>query len=449
MMTEAQALAALTQQDPAAADDAKAALRWLTGEEGLGSISLLRLQEFLWRVLPSQWPLPPRAQLGVARSLGKLLELAGLDRYAQACTSRETERIIAGYERDPDEGAAACAEAIESAPATPPDTDLLAWGTLMGPAERAAYEACAAALELAVACDEIRPGVSGWLTGRAFLTDRWLTQPDADDGTWLTKISSERIDDWVHGARGERASLARAIVPRLLEPPVTSDLPTLDWLLGRAADGIRLTSRHYISPSLIDEAVDRFGWQDLAPGHRRQELSVMPVHTLRTLAAREMGAIRRSGTSLVLTPAGRAMAADDAVRWHIGTSALIGAQDDPHPSFGVSAREGALLLTLVSGPLSYEELTVGLTELMSREGWTRRRGDSLAAAVCSEIHGLRHRLRALHLLGTADIFTAPISLSTAGTSAALSALLARALRPRHVLEPVPGVVLRQRGRRRA
>jgi hypothetical protein len=431
MMTESQALAALTRQDPAAADDAKAALCWLTGNDGLGSISLLRLQEFLWRVLPAQWPLPPHAQLGVARALGRLLDLAGLDRYALACTSKQTERIIAAYDRNPTQGALACAEAIESDPATPPDTDLLAWGTLMGPAERAAYEACAAALELAVAADEIKPGVSGWRTGRTDITDRWLTLPDVTEATWLTKISSERIDDWVHGARGERASLARAIVPRLLEPPVTSDLPTLDWLLGRATDGIRLTSRNYIAPAVIDEAVDRFGWHDLAPGHRRQELSVMPVHTLRTLAAREMGAIRRSGTSLVLTPAGRAMATDDAVRWHIGTSALIGAQDDPHPSFGVSAREGALLLTLVSGPLTYEELTVGLTEMLSREGWTRRRGDSLAAATCSEIHGLRHRLRALHLLGTADIFTAPISLSQAGTSAALSALLARALRPRH------------------
>jgi hypothetical protein len=431
MMTEAQALAALTRQDPAAADDAKAALRWLTGDEGLGSISLLRLQEFLWHVLPSQWPVPPHAQLGVAKSLGKLLELAGLDRYARACTSKQTQQIITAYERDPAQGASACAEAIETAAATPPDTDLLAWGTLMGSAERSAFEACAAALELAVAVGEVKQGTSGWLTTRASLTDRWLTQPDANGGTWLTRISSERIDDWVNSARGERASLARAIVPRLLEPPVSSELPTLDWLLGRATDGIKLTSRNYISPAVIDDAVDRFGWQDLAPNRRRQELSVMPVHTLRTLATREMGAIRRSGTALVLTPAGRAMAADDAVRWHIGTSALIGAQDDPHPSFGVSAREGALLLTLVSGPLSYEELTVGLTDMLAREGWTRRRGDSLAAAACSEIHGLRHRLRALHLLGTADIFTAPISMSTAGTSAALSALLARALRPRH------------------
>ena len=44
MMTESQALETLTREDPAAADDAKAALAWLTGDEGLEAISLLRLQ---------------------------------------------------------------------------------------------------------------------------------------------------------------------------------------------------------------------------------------------------------------------------------------------------------------------------------------------------------------------------------------------------------------------
>jgi hypothetical protein len=235
----------------------------------------------------------------------------------------------------------------------------------------------------------------------------------------------------VRAIPGERAGLARAIVPRLLEPPAGEELPTLRWLLAQAEHGIKLTSRHYIVPAVVGEAVERFDWQDLVPGHRRQELAVAPLHTLRELAASEMGAIRRSGGILVLTRTGRVMAADPAVQWHIGTSALIGPEDGPRPEFAIAAREGALLLTLVTGPLSYEELTVRLTELLTREGWASRSGDSLAAAACGEIHVLRHRLRALHLLGTADIFTAPISLSETGTTAALSALLSRALRPRH------------------
>jgi hypothetical protein len=35
MMTESQALETLTREDPEAAGDAKAALAWLTGDEGL------------------------------------------------------------------------------------------------------------------------------------------------------------------------------------------------------------------------------------------------------------------------------------------------------------------------------------------------------------------------------------------------------------------------------
>src|SRR3984893_1869799 len=57
MMTESQALETLTREDPEAAGDARAALAWLTGDEGLETISLLRLQEFLWYALPVKWPM--------------------------------------------------------------------------------------------------------------------------------------------------------------------------------------------------------------------------------------------------------------------------------------------------------------------------------------------------------------------------------------------------------
>jgi hypothetical protein len=436
MMSEAQALQALGREDPAAADDAKAALCWLSADEGFGAISLLRLQEFLWYVLPSQWPVPAQSRFDVAKALGRVLLLAGLERYAAVCMSPETARIIAAYNKGADAGIAEYTRAIESSDSAPPDTDLLAWGSVMGPQERAAYDSCAAALELAVSARELRPGTTGWRGKRAQLVDRWLTQTEPSESpapgdTWLSRISAERIDDWVRSTPGHRAELARAIVPRLLEPPTSADLQTLQWLLWKAKDGIKLTARHYISPSCVDEAVELFGWQDLVSGRRRQELAVTPLHTLRQLASREMGAVKRSGTSLVLTKTGKLMDADPAVRWHIGTSALIGPEDGPRPEFAVAAREGALLLTLVTGPLSYEQLTARLTELLTREGWTARAGGSVAAAACGEIHVLRHRLRALGLLGTADVLSAPVSLSSAGTSAALSGLLARALRPRH------------------
>ena len=439
MMTEAEALKILAREDPAVADDARTALHSLTSGGGLGAISLLRLQEFLWYALPTGASQPAEAHLAVTRALARLFTLAGMERYAEACACPETSQIISAYAASRAEGLTAYSKAMSSSHAVPPDTDLLAWSSVMGPDERAAYDACAAAVELAVAAGELRVGVSGWKSKRAGLVERWLTRPGSAPGadTWLSRISAERIEEWAQGHPGERSRLARTVMPRLLEPPDLPDepLPTLAWLLGHASNGLRLTARHYIAPSLVGEAAELFGW---GPGgaspeqaaRRHQELDVYPLHTLRNLAQHEMGAVRRSGVALVLTRTGRLMADDTAVRWHIGTAALIGPDDGPDPDFTVAVREAALLLiTLHGSPVGYEELAGRLTELHAAEGWASRSGGSLASAVRGEIHVLRHRLRALQLLDE-DAPVGSVALTSVGTAAALSGLLARALRPR-------------------
>ena len=439
MMTEAEALKTLAREDPAVADDARTALRSLTAGGGLGAISLLRLQEFLWCGLPTGTPQPTEEQLAVTRALARLFTLAGMERYAEVCASEETSRIIGAYAGSRAEGIAAYSRALASSHAMPPDTDLLAWSSVMGRDERAAYDACAAAIELAVAARELKVGVSGWKSKRAALVERWLTRPANAPGadTWLSRISAERIEEWAHGHPGERSRLARNVMPRLLEPPDLPDepLPTLTWLLGHASGGLRLTARHYIAPALVGEAAGMFGWGPGGAaaeqaGRRHQELDVYPLHTLRGLAQHEMGAVRRSGAALVLTKTGRLMADDAAVRWHIGTAALIGPDDGPDPDFTVAVREAALLLiTLHDSPVGYEELASRLTELHAAEGWASRSGGSLAGAVRGEIHVLRHRLRALHLLDEGAP-VGSVALTALGTAAALSGLLARALRPR-------------------
>src|ERR1035441_4210666 len=83
-------------------------------------------------------------RVGVARALGRLFMLAGLERYAGVCSSAGTERIITAYADGHEEGIAAYTEAIEESNAAPPDTELLAWGSVIGAQERAAYHACAA-----------------------------------------------------------------------------------------------------------------------------------------------------------------------------------------------------------------------------------------------------------------------------------------------------------------
>jgi hypothetical protein len=434
MMTEAEALQTLAREDPAVADDARTALRWLTSGDGLAAISMLRLQEFLWCALPSSKPRDTQAHLAVTRALARLLTLAGMERYAEVCVSVETAHIISLYAASREEGVAAYGKALAASHAVPPDTDLLAWSMVMGPDERAAYDACAAAIELAVAAHELKVGVSGWKTRRAALVERWLTRIADGPGqdTWLSRISAERIEEWAQGHPGQRSRLARTVMPRLLEPPDLPEepLPTLSWLLAHGAVGLRLTARYYIAPALVSQAAERFGWGSGADGRRYQELEVYPLHTLRALAQHEMGALRRSGASLVLTRTGRLMAEDAAVRWHIGTASLIGPDDGVSPDFTVAVREAALLMiTLHDGPVRYEELATRLTDLHSAEGWASRSGGSLNGAIRSEIHVLRHRLRALQLLDE-DTPVGAVALTSIGTAAALSGLLARALRPR-------------------
>src|SRR5579859_369286 len=470
MMTQTQALATLEREDPAAAGDAKVALSWLAGDDGLGAISLLRLQEFLWHSLPMKWPLPASGQLAVARALGRVLLLAGLDQYAAVCAGPDTERIIAAYDSGsvepsgpgdsrrhgrsgPDAGLAAYRAALSASPAAPPDTDLLAWGAVMGPAERGAYHACGAAIELALTADLLRPGVTGWRTRRAELVNRWLTEPASGEDSLLAQISAERIDSWLRGCAGERSRLVRIVMPRLLQPPPmpADPLPSLRWLLDHASAGLRLTARHYIAPSLVAEAAATFGWQDIGRPPRT-ELDVLPLHALRAMAQHEMSAIRRIRGVLVLTKAGRLMITDPAVRWHVGTAVLVGTEDRPRPEFAVAVREGALLLTLARGTLGFDELSAALTDMLASEGWSAGSAGGLISAVHSEVSGLRARLRALGLLAVrSDPASRPLALTEAGVSGALSALLARALRPRHQLlelrAEVAGVVLGQRGGR--
>src|SRR3984885_9184193 len=104
MMTEAEALQTLAREDPAVADDARAALRSLTAGGGLEAISLLRLQEFLWCALPNGVPQAAERQLAVAAALARLLTLAGMERYAEVCAGPDTSRVLGAYAISRDDG---------------------------------------------------------------------------------------------------------------------------------------------------------------------------------------------------------------------------------------------------------------------------------------------------------------------------------------------------------
>ena len=108
-----------------------------------------------------------------------------------------------------------------------------------------------------------------------------------------------------HGRPGERSRAGRGLIPRLLEPPARPGRHEAHAAgCGHAVEGLRLTARHSSSPALVTEAVEEFGWRDQLVGTLRQELDVFRLHTLRGIAQAEMGGVRRSRTSLVLTKTG-------------------------------------------------------------------------------------------------------------------------------------------------
>ncbi|MQA62896.1 MAG: hypothetical protein GEU86_15705 [Actinophytocola sp.] len=87
MLSEREALTALRREDPDRAEDAAAALGWLSGEHGLHTITRLRLAEFLWYSLPVKWSITTGDQVRVARTLGRLFSLTSMDGYAEMCAS--------------------------------------------------------------------------------------------------------------------------------------------------------------------------------------------------------------------------------------------------------------------------------------------------------------------------------------------------------------------------
>ncbi|WP_327089293.1 hypothetical protein OIE66_01330 [Nonomuraea sp. NBC_01738] len=166
-------LAELERSEPDLAEDARTAVEWLTGGEPLETVTQLDVCEFLWYTLP--------LKVGgdherLARSLGRLLLIGGMERYAALCVSPTTTQILRAYAREgEDAGTAAYQEALESTGVLPPDVPDLRWSMIMGPEELGAHVACSAALELAI--------IAGAAVDRVALTRRWLTEPRAELGS--------------------------------------------------------------------------------------------------------------------------------------------------------------------------------------------------------------------------------------------------------------------------
>jgi hypothetical protein len=72
------ALAKLAEQDAAAADDARAALEWIAGEQDLAFITQARIQNFCWYDLPVKWFVDLDEKVRVTAALAQALDLLQL-----------------------------------------------------------------------------------------------------------------------------------------------------------------------------------------------------------------------------------------------------------------------------------------------------------------------------------------------------------------------------------
>jgi hypothetical protein len=430
----AEALERLRAEDERLGDDAEAALNSLTWDEGLETITQYGLQRFLWYELPRRWMTDLEGKRHLATALGRLLGLMGLPRYAATCRSPETDAVLAAYERDDREGFAAFRRAEERSGLHPPDLPELSWGPVMGMREAGAFWSTAAALELAIAGGELRPGGRGWRAAQQGIARRHLAaaRPEPEGRTWLEVVLGERVEEWARSRGQARQALVEPLMARLRSGPVavpagaTEAVAPLRWLLARAGEGIALTQKGNLARAVVIEAVERFGWQPL-PNPPRGEDDVFELWVLRDLA-RDVGAVRRSGRRLVATHAGRRLAGDAEALWRTVAGRLGGGDD-----FGAIVTELALALLLGAGEMLQAELVEGVHAAVVGEGWHDRTNGRPP-----DPEAVRRQLaEPLRLSGVlrlsregGDWRARTVALTGMGRATALEALRARATGPR-------------------
>lgn len=129
------ALAVLGEWDPDGAGAAEGALQWM-GWQGEESLLLRRydVQLFVWYQLPRKFIASLEHKRSMAHALASLLERLG-DRaasYAEVCRSSETEQLLRAWEQEDPDAWTQFRELLDGSGIEPPDTELLAWGEIMG-----------------------------------------------------------------------------------------------------------------------------------------------------------------------------------------------------------------------------------------------------------------------------------------------------------------------------
>lgn len=404
----AHALAQLSEHDLEAAADVEGALVLIAGREDEGApleISRYDLQLFLWYELPCKLLAPLEAKLEVAARLGRLLALAGegAEAYAELCTCEQTTEMVEAWEEDGGQAGERLREALVASGLEPPDTEVLAWRSMMGFEEARLRDQMARELERWIEAEGVDPGARGFRRRQASLVADFLRRPNAElDGRApIEAIVEERLAGWARDGSERRAEIVAPVLPLLRAPAAeeASDvgdmMVTLAWLLEEATDGIGLTQTGALNRALVRAFVKRFpdAWPEerWGPPHREADVSwLCELHDL----ARRMRLLRRAGRALVLTKRGERLLGDRIAMADAAVPHLIAAD-----GFASAVQELAVAALLGGGPtVDRDELIRPVHAAIVADGWTAAGEPPQVREVSGCAWGLLRPAEALGLL---------------------------------------------------
>ena len=359
-------IAAIDRHDPQLAIWMRTAADGLTAGEGEELISQAGLQVFLWYEVPRKHPADTWRP--VTEAAGVLLSLLGLDRYAAIARSPTTTAILDAWERSPAKGFAGFRAARSASGVEPPDTDLLAWGEVLGLEESLARQAVEHALERAITAGELQPGRGGWRRVAAEVCNQTLLTPAGGGAqrTVLQTVLDERVDMWVRLARPPALQAWRERTLSLTPPDVRpSDVAAavapMRWLLQTCAAGVPLTPAGYLPPASVREAAGRFGWWEW-PGQPRTEADVHQMGVLRQTAAR-LHLVSKRSRRLAVTPRGTGLVDDTVGLWH-AIAATLACEDEY-----LAMLSELVAHRLLDGPALDDALEREIGPIVAAQGW--------------------------------------------------------------------------------
>jgi len=342
----------------------------LTAGEGTEMIHQAALQQYLWWHLPRDYP--EDEWHGLVEAAAALLDELGLKQLAEVARSESTQKVLAAWGRGRDSGATAFRAAQAKSGVEPPDTTLLAWGSIMGVDEARALDTVERALGDAVATGELVPGAPRWQVKAASITEAVLSRPlDLPPGQTLAGlVTTERIGTWINTARHPvHQEWRSAVANRLLHPIESPSNPgdavaPMRWLLERAAEpgGTELTQSNYLARATVVDAVEHFGWWDWEKPPR----SEADVHQLSTFrdAANRLRLLRRRGRRLHLTTRGAELLASPERLWgHLAPET----EDGEDFTRAVTELVG---LRLLHGRIEQRKLVAEITPILVAQGWS-------------------------------------------------------------------------------